>query len=140
MLPRMKTLPHWTNLLPLLGASLAYYLGLGWLKANRTAANLAECGHPPRRVWAEIPTEEWCPAHDQWYAAEGECSGCHDEWESTWTLGEDPAELARRDDWVDRMAERWDAEHEGESDGWYRDLAARAEYPGFDPHDGRRVD
>ena len=42
----MKSLPHWGNLLPLLGTTLAYYLGLGWLRAKRAETNLAECGQP----------------------------------------------------------------------------------------------
>jgi hypothetical protein len=116
----MKTLPHWGNLLPLLGATLAYYLGLGWLGADRATAHLAECGHPPRRAYAAIPTDDepdwWCPAHESWFPAEVECPGCRDEWEEA-------------------MAERYDAEHQ--DDGWYLDLTRQAEYPGFNPHDER---
>lgn len=91
----------------------------------------------------EPPDEEWCPAHDSWFGPDTECPGCRDEWEQTWTLGDDPAEIARRDDWADSRDEwptRAEIDHHEatEADGWYRDLVSRAEYPGFDPHSPER--
>ena len=136
--PAMKTLPHWGDLLPLLGASLAYYLGLGWLKATRATANLGECGHAPRRAYATIPTEEWCPAHECWYTTGHECPDCQAEWEQTWTLGEEPSEPDNR---ADSLAEAADAETPGWPDtfwakmdaeraireSWYRDMVRRSD-------------
>jgi hypothetical protein len=138
----MRTLPHWGQLLPLLGATLAYYFGLGWLRTQRATANLGECGQVPTlkrgpyegHLYHELPVEEWCPAHDCWYGPETECAGCRDEWEQTWTLGEEPAE---RDAWSDSEEERWAATENYRdkelSDGWYLDLLKRAEFP-TDPH------
>src|SRR5271154_3254143 len=77
----MKSLPHWGNLLPLLGTTLAYYLGLGWLRAKRAETNLAESGQPsqPRLKLSVFPAEgEWCPLHDTW--VDGECPACRAEW------------------------------------------------------------
>jgi hypothetical protein len=136
----MRTLPHWGHLLPLLGATLAYYFNLGWWTTARRLANLDECGHAPKTLkrltgYQPLNDEEWCPAHEQWYGAETECSGCRDEWEQTWTLGEEPAQ--RGDDWSDSDDERWavtEAYQDKElSDGWYLDLLKRAEFPS-DPH------
>lgn len=153
----MRTLPHWGHLLPLLGATFAYYFGLGWLKQARREANEGDCGQAPRPAnrptYAELPTEEWCPAHDLWYGPETECPGCREEWEQAWTLGEEPEEQERRDDFNDQAEERAAAEAElpwpspaeiahhdaMETDGWYQDLIRRASTPGHDPHNGWRV-
>jgi hypothetical protein len=122
----MKNLPHWTELLPLAGATLAYYLGLGWWQASRRQANLGECGHPTRTYLfhqrttierPEGPSDEWCPAHETWYVTGDECPVCRDEWDEVWTLTE------------------MDAPEDG--DGWYQDLVNRAEL-GQDPHSGER--
>jgi hypothetical protein len=127
----MKTLADWGRWLLLATGSWAYYTGLEWWKEQKREANRGECGFPPRRrgqrpAYAELPTEEWCPAHDSWYGPETECPGCREEWEQTWTLGEEPEEQQRRDDWSDQQEER------AQSDAWYQDLIARSE--GRDPH------
>ena len=148
----MRTVPHWTELWPLALASLAYFFGLAWWKTARRMVNVGECGQPPetylyhqrtplkrgpyRSALADFDaTEEWCPAHEQWYGAETECSDCRDEWEQTRTLGEEPAQ--RGDDWSDSDDERWAAteiyQDKELSDGWYLDLLKRAEFP-IDPH------
>jgi hypothetical protein len=83
----------------------------------------AEARAKARDLRPEPPDDDWCPAHDTWFAAETECPGCRDEWESTWALGEEPGELHRRDDWSDQEEER------SQTDAWYQDMIARASYP-----------
>jgi hypothetical protein len=127
----MKNLPHTATWLPLLAGTLAYYLGLGWLRLSRRT-ELRKSTDPatprtvdaPRRPRPTPPDDDWCPAHDCWYGAETECPGCREEWETTWALGEEPCDedLHRRDDWTDREEEAAAAD----SDGWYLDLVNRA--------------
>ena len=137
----MKTLPHWGNLLPLLGTTLAYYLGLGWLQANRATANLGECGHPRAATHTFNPDNHWwCPEHEAWFPHEVECPDCRDDWEGRWTLTD--AEATRRDDEAESDA-YWRAFDEAEAanrereDGWYLDLLLRSDHPS-DPHSGWR--
>ena len=91
-------------MLPLLGATFAYYCGLGWLKLARREANRGDCGEMPRqpRPYATIPADEepgagdwwdefpgsWCPihAHEYWGM---DCPICS---EGEWDL-DDRAEL-----------------------------------------------
>jgi hypothetical protein len=150
----MRTLPHW-DLLPLLGGTLAYYFGLGWLKRARWDANRGDDGQAarpaPRPSYATLPTEDdWCPAHDTYFdgANGGECPSCRDEWERTRAMtGEDQR---ARDDWEGRQEEaaraQWPTQAEidhyeetrgDRADGWYLDLVRQAEQ-GRDPDDGFR--
>lgn len=122
------------NLTQLLEAVLLSFLTFAYYGAKRGhRLPEPECGRAPRALAdvPEPPDEEWCPAHDAWYGARTECPGCREEWEQTWTLGEDPEDLARRDDWVDQMAEAAAADEcDAEvSDLWYRDVIARASFP-----------
>ena len=116
MKPRMRTLPHWGHLLPLLGATLAHYFGLGWLKLARREANRADCSEPPRfelkpGPYATLPADPeddeddprdfpgaWCPIHECEYW-EMECPDCL--WDQRWTLAE-------ASDWYGRMCDRAD--------------------------------
>jgi hypothetical protein len=114
-------------------AALAYYLATGWWKSQRSAANQGECGQPPTlkrgpyRHWDEANADyfdaalQWCDAHEEWFGPD-ECPGCKEDWDQTWTLGEEP----------DGDEERYrDKEL---SDGWYLDMLARADFR----HDGWR--
>jgi hypothetical protein len=148
----MRTLPRWGHLLPLLGATFAYYFSLGWLNLARREANRGERGQAPtrKRAYAELPTDDgpdepfpgdWCPVHNHEFHGDlgQECPGCREEWEQTWALGEAPDEQRRRDDFNDQAMERAAAEEdERAGDGWYLDLVRRAEL-GTDPHDGWRA-
>lgn len=121
----MKNVPHWANLLPLLGGTLAYYFGLGCLNLIRRRAHRVECGQAPLAYWTGREAErdrpgppscDYCPEHDREYGPTTECPDC-------------------REEWSERLCERFDREEDRRSDGWYRDLANRASEPGFDPHD-----
>jgi hypothetical protein len=134
----MRTLPHWGHLLPLLGATFAYYFGLGWLKLARLEANRGECAYYPKHTYAELPTDDYgdedgdgfpgdfCPVHNHEFHGDlgQECPGCREEWEQVWVPTEEDDQ--RRDDFSDQAEER------AQSDAWYQDLIARSE--GRDPH------
>ena len=132
----MKTLPLAEWLWPLATAAAALLTWFG-PRMERKLATTPRPLRPKKPTYAELPTEEWCPAHDSWYGAETECPGCREEWEQTWTLGEEPEEQKRRDDWTDQQEEQALAaqidEYEARQDGWYLDLLARMKM-GQDPH------
>lgn len=129
--PRMTTLSFLAGFVP------AAFLAGAW-SYLRTWRNQRqpECGRAPRTVdagWPEIPGETWepeplwCPAHELLYGPETECPGCREEWEQTWTLGEEPEAIAARDLWEDARAE---AAGQGEGNGWFLDLIRVAEMGG----------
>ena len=135
--PAMKNLAHWfegwPTLFGLAVGTLAYGVLCTWLKEARSAANREECGHAPTRkhVYATLPTDDWCSAHDTWFDGSNgqECPACRLEWEQVWTLTEEDEQ--RRDDWTDQQEER------AQADDWYQNLIDRAQ--GNDPHNGWRA-
>jgi hypothetical protein len=77
---------------------------------------------PTDDFFAEPDPWAWCPDCENYYPSDCEgCPACEAEWglDDAIGLGSEPPEFAG-------------------SDGWYRDLAARAEWPGITGADGWR--
>jgi hypothetical protein len=97
----MKSLPLAEWLWPLATAAAALLVWFGPRSKHKPACLPTR---PIRPSYAELPTDEdgdepdfpgdWCPVHhEEFHGDKGqECPGCREEWEQTWTTGEEPEE------------------------------------------------
>jgi len=135
----VRELTRWAGILPAMFGTALFYLFTGWLRAKRAENNQGECGKPPTlkrgpyRHWEESAADyfdatlQWCDTHEEWFGPE-ECLGCRAMWEERWTIAQ------ADDDGLEWPSQAEIAHFEAtESDGWYRDLVKRAEFPS-DPH------
>ena len=132
----MKTLAHLGQVLPLLAGTLAYYMGLGLWKQGRARANrpdptlrAPDPDGPRPELEPYRPTPDDLREYAAWSAT---LPGLHPTFECPGDYG-DYCEHCDRE-----QAEAQAREHDNRSDGWYLDLLARADFPGFDPHDPER--